>query len=599
MKVEEKWRKIVRDTKVDYLAVAKELKVNPVVVKTLHNRGLDTVEQMKDFMGLSDFHGHDGSTMKDLVPAANMLVEFFKKGSRIRIVGDYDVDGITSTYTLYNGLTRINGLYGGKSMIDFEIPDRINDGYGINKRIVQSCADDGVEVIVTCDNGIAAIEALTFAKELGLIVIVTDHHSLKEELPPADLIVNPHQTDCPYPYEDICGAVVAFRLIEYLYKMHNLEGEIDRFYPYVALGTVCDVMPLVDENRYIVRHGLEILRNQMDTGTVDVGLNALLEQTEVTSEKLDAFTFGFIIGPCLNATGRLGSATVGFYLLEEKDPMKAAEMAGSVKELNDERKELCAKYEEKAKELAFSDEYKDDKVLVVFLDGCHESIAGIVAGRLREATGRPTLVATTSEKDPSIAKGSGRSTPEYHMFNKLSEVEDLFVGFGGHPGAAGFSLKKENLDKLRKELNARAELSDEDVAIKRDIDMVMPMKNVSLSMVPEFDKLKPFGMANPKPLIAATDVEIVGLKIVGKKNNVLQIQMQADGKRFKGVYFGANPLEIFKIYEEETGVNIANVMNAPHLSIRCNVIYFPKLNEWNGNVSVDFTISGIKFRGIE
>ena len=576
----------------------------------MRNRGLETEADMRKFLGLTDFSGYNEAEMKDLPKAAHLLLSALNgdlfcrdSGIHIRIVGDYDVDGITSTYILYTGLKLINSnfLING-NVIDYEIPDRINDGYGINERIVEDAKNDGVNIILTCDNGIAAVNALTLAKQYGITVIVTDHHGIPDILPPADAIVNPHQEDCNYPYEDLCGATVAFKLISYMLKDIGMEQFIENYAPYVALATVCDVMPLTDENRYLVVHGIDSLKKAMDKNTLaesDPGLYALLKANEVTPDKLDSYTFGFIIGPCLNASGRLYTAKLGLSLLLETDPVKAEQLAAEVTELNKTRKTLCKKFEESSCALAFSDQYINDKVIVILLEECHESIAGIVAGRVREATGKPTLILTTSAKEPNIAKGSGRSIPEYHMFNKLSEVKDLFLGMGGHPLAAGFSLKMENVDKLRAELNSRCGLSERDVAIKRRIDMKLPSENISLDLLKEINVLKPFGAGNEKPVLAMSNCQIVGLKIVGQNKNVLQLQILTEsGKQIKGVYFNSNPLGIFRSLEDESGINIRGLMDkGMPFSIPVGIIYYPKENEWNGNIYIDYTISAIKWMG--
>lgn len=586
----------VYNKKMDYLAVAKELNVSPILVKIMRNRGLETVDAMKQYLGISDFSGYDGALMKDLVNAAQIIHTAFQKGCHLRIVGDYDVDGIMSTYTLYTGLQRIIQKFPAHNQITYEIPDRLKDGYGVNERIIQDAKNDGVDIILTCDNGIAAVSALKLAKEYGMTVIVTDHHGIpKDGLPPADAIVNPHQEDCQYPYKELCGAAVAFKLVDYMFRQYGLTEYIESYAPYIALATVCDVMPLMDENRYLVQHGLDVLKRQMQNRCVDTGLNALLEANAVDPESLDSYTFGFIIGPCLNASGRLSTAKRGLNLLMATDVHKANKFASDLTELNRIRKSLSAKFEEIAAEQTSQCQ---DKVIVLLLDECHESIAGIIAGRIREATGKPALVMTSSKKDPDMIKGSGRSIPEYHMFDKLTEVKDLFLGFGGHPKAAGFSLKRENIEVVRKELNARCELSDDDIAIKRKIDIILPSENVSLPLLDELNKLKPFGNANEKPVFAMSNTRIVGLRIVGKNQNVLQLQIVTEtGQRIKGVYFHNDPLSIFQYLETESGMNIREMMESGKpFSIPAGITYFPKVNEWNGNVSIDYLVTGIKYK---
>lgn len=593
--MEEIWT--IHNKRFDYHAAAQELGVNPVLIKVMRNRGLETVEEMKQYLGISPFAGYDGSLMKDLVNAAKLIHEAFLKGCHLRIVGDYDVDGIMSTYTLYTGLQRIIQKFPANNTITYEIPDRIEDGYGVNERIIENAKNDGVDVILTCDNGIAAVKALSLAKQYNMTVIITDHHGIpKTGLPPADAIVNPHQEDCNYPFSELCGAAVAFKLVSFLFQQYGLSAYIEGYAPYVALATVCDVMPLMDENRYLVQYGLNVLRTQMQNRCVDTGLNALLDANNVTAESLDSYTFGFIIGPCLNASGRLATAKKGLRLLMETNVEKAAHLADALTVLNNVRKNLSKKFEEIA--YAQAAIMEDWKVIVILLHDCHESIAGIIAGRVREATGKPTFIMTTSQREPEVAKGSGRSIPEYHMFNKMNEVKDLFLKFGGHPGAAGFSLKLENVGKLREELNARCELSDHDIAIKRKIDLMLPSEYVSVDLLNELQRLKPFGNANEKPVFAMSNTRIVGLKIVGQNQNVLQLQIMTEtGQRIKGVYFNSNPLGIFKPLEEESGLNVKSIMESGKpFSIPAGITYFPKENEWNGNVYIDYQITGIKYK---
>lgn len=593
----------IHNKKFDYEAVAQRLNIHPAVVRVMRNRGLETEAEMRKFLGLSPFSGYNAGLMKDLPKAAKMLHSIFQAGQNtpqhLRIVGDYDVDGITSTYILYTGLNTIIREKGFSVTVDYEIPDRITDGYGVNERIIEDAKKDGVNVILTCDNGIAAIPAISLAKSYGMTVIVTDHHGIPDTLPPADAIVNPHQADCQYPFKDLCGAAVAFKLLAYMLHGYSLDSYIEHYAPYLAMATVCDVMPLMDENRYLVQHGLAVLKQQMLSCKVDTGLNALLSANQVTPESLDSFTFGFVIGPCLNASGRLHTAKLGLSLLLEQDVQNAAKLAGETTELNNVRKELCKKFEESACQLAFSEEYLKDTVIVMLLEDCHESIAGIVAGRVREATGKPTLILTSSAKEPGIAKGSGRSIPEYHMFNKLTEVKDLFLGFGGHPLAAGFSLKMENVDKLRKALNEKSGLSERDVAIKRKIDAVLPPEQVSFQLLDDMAKLKPYGSANEKPVLAMQHVSLTGLRIVGKNKNVLQMQMMTEsGKKIKGVYFNSNPLSIFSFLEEQSGLKIEDIMQSGQpFSIPIGIIYFPKVNEWNGTRSIDYTIIAVTWMG--
>ena len=558
----------------------------------MRNRGLTEEAEMRKYLygTLDDLY--DPRLMKGMEQAAELIARKLKEGKHVRIIGDYDIDGVCSTYILLKGFQRAAkelsqrcSLEAGRysvekendAQIDYEIPDRIKDGYGINESIIRQASADGVDTLVTCDNGIAALREISIAKQLGMTVVVTDHHEVPVDeygqiLPPADAVVDPKQDGETYPFHEICGAVVAWKLIRVLYEKLGIpESEWMDLLEFAAIATVGDVMKLQDENRLIVKYGLKKIGSTKNTG-----LRKLIEKNNLDIENLSAYHIGFVIGPCLNAGGRLKSAKVALRMLLAEDPERAGEMADELKELNDMRKDMTAKGEAEAIEQV-EKQYMDDKVLVVFLPECHESLAGIIAGRLREHFHKPSFVLTRGE---TTAKGSGRSIEQYHMYQGLCKVSDLLVKFGGHPMAAGLSLEEKDIDEFRRRLNADAELTEEDFVPKIWIDVPMPFEYVNEKIVQELKDLEPFGQGNEKPLFAQKSLVIRNVRVLGKNRNVVKMNLVTEtGQPVDGLLFADGD----RFLEEQAGRNMIDM------------IYYPDVNEYNGTRTLQAVIRNYKF----
>lgn len=583
---------MVQTKRADFSGLAMRLGVSPVAVRVMRNRGLTEEAEMRKYLygTLDDLY--DPRLMKGMEQAAELIVRKLKEGKHVRIIGDYDIDGVCSTYILLKGFQRAAkelsqrcSLEAGRysvekendAQIDYEIPDRIKDGYGINESIIRQASADGVDTLVTCDNGIAALREISIAKQLGMTVVVTDHHEVPVDeygqiLPPADAVVDPKQDGETYPFHEICGAVVAWKLIRVLYEKLGIpESEWMDLLEFAAIATVGDVMKLQDENRLIVKYGLKKIGSTKNTG-----LRKLIEKNNLDIENLSAYHIGFVIGPCLNAGGRLKSAKVALRMLLAEDPERAGEMADELKELNDMRKDMTAKGEAEAIEQV-EKQYMDDKVLVVFLPECHESLAGIIAGRLREHFHKPSFVLTRGE---TTAKGSGRSIEQYHMYQGLCKVSDLLVKFGGHPMAAGLSLEEKDIDEFRRRLNADAELTEEDFVPKIWIDVPMPFEYVNEKIVQELKDLEPFGQGNEKPLFAQKSLVIRNVRVLGKNRNVVKLNLVTEtGQPVDGLLFADGD----RFLEEQAGRNMIDM------------IYYPDVNEYNGTRTLQAVIRNYKF----
>ena len=583
---------MVQTKRADFSGLAMRLGVSPVAVRVMRNRGLTEEAEMRKYLygTLDDLY--DPRLMKGMEQAAELIVRKLKEGKHVRIIGDYDIDGVCSTYILSKGFQRAAkelsqrcSLEAGRysvekendAQIDYEIPDRIKDGYGINESIIRQASADGVDTLVTCDNGIAALREISIAKQLGMTVVVTDHHEVPVDeygqiLPPADAVVDPKQDGETYPFHEICGAVVAWKLIRMLYEKLGIpESEWMDLLEFAAIATVGDVMKLQDENRLIVKYGLKKIGSTKNTG-----LRKLIEKNNLDIENLSAYHIGFVIGPCLNAGGRLKSAKVALRMLLAEDPERAGEMADELKELNDMRKDMTAKGEAEAIEQV-EKQYMDDKVLVVFLPECHESLAGIIAGRLREHFHKPSFVLTRGE---TTAKGSGRSIEQYHMYQGLCKVSDLLVKFGGHPMAAGLSLEEKDIDEFRRRLNADAELTEEDFVPKIWIDVPMPFEYVNEKIVQELKDLEPFGQGNEKPLFAQKSLVIRNVRVLGKNRNVVKMNLVTEtGQPVDGLLFADGD----RFLEEQAGRNMIDM------------IYYPDVNEYNGTRTLQAVIRNYKF----
>lgn len=560
--------------KADFNGIAEEFHINPVTARVMRNRDVEGGEAIRRYLYGTKKDFYSPHLLKDADKAAKILQEKTAKGKRIRIVGDYDIDGVCSTYILFKALTRIGAV------ADYEIPDRIKDGYGINMHIVEAAYSDGVDTILTCDNGISAAEQMHRAKELGMTVIITDHHDIAREdgrdiLPDADAIVNPKQQDCGYPWKEICGAVVAYKVVKLLYGRCGIDdGEWEEMMEFAAIATVGDVMRLQDENRILVREGLARMPL-----TKSAGLRKLVEKNKLDIEHLTAFHIGFVIGPCLNAGGRLQTAKMALRLLLSEDEKEAEGLAEELKLLNDQRKDMTSKGTEQAV-CQVEENYLNHKVLVVYLPDCHESLAGIIAGRLREKYHKPSIVLTKAEEG---VKGSGRSIEGYHMFEALLEVKGLLTKFGGHPMAAGLSLKEENVETFRKALNDNAKLSDEDFIPKIWIDVAMPMEYVSEPLIRELEMLEPFGQGNEKPQFAQKGIRIRGAKVLGKNRNAVKLAMVTP----KGVAVDGIAFTNGDAFMEEMGMRR-----------EMDVIYYPGINEYNGNRTIQMVVKEWKFCGM-
>ena len=564
----EKW--MLQTKRADFEEMGKRHHISPVTARIIRNRDVIGPESVEKYLrgGLKDLYSP--CLLKDMDRTVAILKEKAEKSMPIRIVGDYDIDGVCSTYLLYRALTRVGAV------VDYEIPDRIKDGYGINESIIRAAAGEGIDTILTCDNGIAAVEQIGLAKELGLTVLVTDHHDIRKEngedvLPPADAVVNPKQSACSYPYPEICGGMVAYKLVRSLYEAFHvpLEEWLDMV-EFAAIATVGDVMKLQDENRIIVKEGLRRIGQ-----TKSLGLLKLIEKNDLDKNHMTAYQIGFVIGPCLNAGGRLQTAKLALSLLLSQEEEEADRLAAELKVLNDQRKDLT-----KNGTLAAVEQvealYRDDKVLVAYLPDCHESLAGIIAGRLRESFQKPAIVLTDGEE---CVKGSGRSIESYHMFDALVGVKDLLLKFGGHPMAAGLSLLKENVEELRRSLNEQAMLGPEDFIRKVWIDVPMPLEYISQPLIEELDLLEPFGQGNEKPLFAQKNLFIRSVRVLGKNRNAIKLSLATDqGTPMDGMLFADGDSFLKELGESRI----------------LDVIYYPEVNEYNGNRTLQIIIKNYK-----
>lgn len=529
----EKW--FVTMKKADFNGIAAKYHISPILARLIRNRDVKEDAQISSYLNGTAADLYDGRQMKDMDRAVEILKEKIQAHVPVRVIGDYDIDGVNASYILQEGLS---GL---EADVDADIPDRIRDGFGLNKMLIDKALEDGIDTIITCDNGIAALDEIAYGKERGLTIIVTDHHEIpyleteggrSYQIPPADAVVDPHRPDCEYPFKGLCGAAVAFKLVEALYRaLEEDPGRIRHLMEHVAIATVGDVMDLQGENRIFVKTGLNMLKS-----TRNEGLKALIECTGVPVDKISAYHIGFVLGPCINASGRLDTAKRALALLNAKDAEEASRLAEELKELNDSRKDMTEQGVEQAVEMIENSSLKKDKVLVVYLPDCHESIAGIIAGRIRERYYRPVFVLTSAEEG---VKGSGRSIENYHMFKEMNRCRELFTRFGGHKLAAGLSLPEENVDVFRKRINELSGLTEEDLLEKVSIDMQLPIAYLSQKLVEELELLEPFGKGNPRPLFVEKNLRVISPRIVGKNQNVLKFQVEdARGLRMDAVYFG-------------------------------------------------------------
>ena len=565
----EKW--FITMKKADFNKIAEKYHISPIIARLIRNRDVIGDQEVDFYLNGTIADLYDGMLMKDMDRAVEILAEKIREERPIRIIGDYDIDGVNATYILQEGLSGLG------AEVDTDIPDRIKDGYGLNRMLIDRALDDGIDTIITCDNGIAAAAEIAYGKEHGLTVIVTDHHEvpyLEESgekryiLPRADAVVDPHRADCEYPFKGLCGAGVAYKLVEALYNVMQRDPEdVDYLMENVAIATVGDVMDLIGENRIFVKQGLEMLKR-----TKNPGLKALIECTGIDVERLSAYHIGFVLGPCINASGRLDTAKRALELLNAKNRREAVMLAEDLKALNDSRKEMTEKGVEEAVRMIESTDLKDDKVLVVYLPDCHESIAGIIAGRIRERYYRPVFVLTKAEEG---VKGSGRSIETYDMFAEMSRCRELFTKFGGHKLAAGLSLEEKNVDLFRRTINDLAELTEDDLQMKVSIDMQLPFPYITEELIGELELLEPFGKGNAKPLFAERNLRVISPRIFGRNRNVLKCRLEdTKGNQMEAVYFG-DVEECLKAMERK-----------PVMSFT----YYPSVNEYMGRRTRQLTI---------
>lgn len=587
-----KW--MVAAKRADFQRLSEEFHISPVLARIIRNRDVITDDEMRKFLygTMDDLYAPE--LLKDMDKATDILMEKIAAHKKIRIIGDYDIDGVCSTYILYKGLS-----YCGAE-VDTAIPHRMKDGYGLNESLIQEAYEAGADTILTCDNGIAAFSQIEYANALGMTVVITDHHEVPYEevegerhyiIPHAKAVVDPKQEECQYPFPEICGAVVAYKVVLALVaKLQNtdwksvMKSELGlELMEFAAFATIGDVMELRDENRIIVKSGLELMKN-----TRNLGMKALMDATGTQPQNIKPYTIGFILGPCLNATGRLDTAVSALELFQAKDRAVAATIAGNLKSMNDSRKELTLEGVEQAIVQVEEKGYEKDKVLVIYLPKVHESLAGIIAGRIREKYGKPAFVLTNAEDG---VKGSGRSIEAFHMYDEMTKCKELFTKYGGHKLAAGLSLPEENVEKLRAALNENCTLTPEDFEEKVLIDVPMPMEYATLSFIEELDKLEPFGNGNAKPLFAQKQVSFIKGKILGQNRNVGKYTVaDENGKVYEMIYFG--DIEALNDYMRQKfgEASVDSLYYGSCHDIQMSVAYYPDINEFRGNVSVQMVM---------
>ena len=561
----------------DFEAIGKKYQISPRLACLIRNRDVIGEEAVDRYLNGTISDLYDGMLMKDMDKAIDILKEKILEDKKIRVIGDYDIDGVNATYILLEGLERLG------ADVDSDIPDRISDGYGLNRHLVERAYEAGVDTLITCDNGIAAADEIAYGKEMGMTVIVTDHHEVpfdeqdgekRYRIPPADAVMDPKQPDCLYPFKGLCGAAVAYKLMEALWEsMGKDSADLDDLIENVAIATIGDVMDLEDENRIFVKEGLQMLRR-----TKNPGLKALIECTGIDKNSLNSYHIGFVLGPCINASGRLDTAKRALELLRAGTQKEADILAGDLKALNDSRKDMTEEAVKQAEEQVETTTISKDKVLVVYLPDCHESLAGIVAGRIRENYYKPVFVLTDTEEG---VKGSGRSIDGYHMYEELNKCKELLTKFGGHRLAAGLSLPKENVGKFREMLNKKCTLTEEEMKEKVTIDMEMPFGCVTEGLVKELELLEPFGKGNTKPVFAARDVTLLGARILGKNRNVLKLQVQdVNGCRIEAMLFHHADDFLGKLEEQYGKTEVEALLKGRGRQIRISMTYYPDINEY-------------------
>ncbi len=583
----EKW--LVAAKKADFQAWSQKFKIDQVLARTIRNRDVETEDEVDKFLHGTMTDCYSPWLLQGMKQGVELLQREITQGSNIRVIGDYDVDGVCSTYILTEGLQKLG------AKVDTAIPHRMKDGYGLNDQLIMEAKEAGINCIVTCDNGIAAATQVALAKELGMRIVITDHHEVpfeeiegvrKEILPPADVIIDPKQDACEYPFKSICGGVVAYKVIQALCEQmqyRQTEVLLDNLLPFAAMATVCDVMELKDENRIIVKSGLKLMES-----TTNYGLKALIEVNGLEPAKITAFHLGFVIGPCLNATGRLDTAVRALELLQAKDRAEAVTIATELKELNDSRKNLTLQGVAEAEKQIEQQELYRDNVMLVYLPEVHESLAGIIAGRIREKYHHPVFVLTDAEEG---IKGSGRSIDTYHMYDSMVAVKQYFTRFGGHKLAAGLSMKKEDLEPLRMALNEKAHLTEDDFIPRVHIDVPMPMEYASFALAKELELLEPFGVGNPKPLFAQKDLNFVGAKRIGANGNFARFSVELNVNGYPKctdlMYFG-DVDDFCTFLDEKYGKGSAAKLFAGQSAYQISVTYQIGVNSFRGKETLQY-----------
>lgn len=580
--MKEKW--FLQTKRADFNHIYEKFHISPVIARIIRNRDVIGDEDIYNYLNGDLEKISSPWLFKDMDKAVDILRIKISHESKIRIICDYDVDGITSGYILFRSLKKLG------ANIDLVVPHRIEDGYGINEKLIKNAYDSGIDTILTCDNGISAYNQVEYAKSLGMNIIITDHHEVPFEetdgkreyiVPNADAVVNHKQADCPYPFKELCGAMVAYQLISALFETEGIgKNELYKLLPYAAIATVCDVVDLKGENRIIVKQGIKKLKD-----CNDIGINALINACKLDKNNLSSYQFGFVIGPCLNASGRLDTAKRATELLDCIDTQKAEVLAKELVELNAERKDMTNEGAMTAIEMA---QDMDDKVLVLYLKDCHESIAGIIAGRVREKYNKPTFVLTDAEQG---VKGSGRSIEEYDMFSELTKVKSLLTKFGGHKMAAGISLEEKNIDLFRKMLNENCNLTEEDLYLKVWIDIALPLEYITMDFVNQLEVIKPYGKGNEKPVFAEKNLKIISLQILGKSGNVIKMVVENQNHyRMSAVKFNS-AVDFMAFLSEKFGEEEVNkALQGQKNNLEIMATYYPEINEYNGRINLQIII---------
>ena len=584
----EKW--YVAAKRADFQAIGEKFHIDQVIARIIRNRDVVGDEAIDEYLNGTLEHLHSPELLDGCREAADLLLKKIEQKKKIRIIGDYDIDGVNATYILYRGLRRLG------ARVDYEIPDRMKDGYGLNIHLVELARGEGADTILTCDNGITALEQTEYAKKLGMTMIITDHHEpLYEEkegkkiwkLPRADVLIDPKLESCRYPFKKLCGAAVAWKLIQMLYQISGLDPMALEFLPFAAIATVGDVMDLEGENRIMVKWGLKALEE-----TKNPGLRALIRETGLEGSSLSAYHIGFVIGPCINASGRLDTAKRSLRLLLAEDEAEARELTVELKQLNDERKDLTARGVEQAVMKIEHTPLGKDRVLVVYLPGCHESIAGIIAGRIREKYHKPVFVLTDGA---DCVKGSGRSIEAYSMFDEMVKCQDLFLKFGGHPMAAGLSLPGDKVEEFRRRINEACTLTEEDFVEKVMIDVPMPIDYITEELIGQLSLLEPFGKGNTKPLFAERDLKIQTCSILGKNKNVVKMTVwNQGGTAMEALYFGDVETFLEDLQKKWGREAVEKLLMGQSTDITLSVTYYPSVNEFRGRRTLQIVIQNYR-----